>query len=198
MHFPVGRASPIKAHRRGQLVGQRSRSTNTCRRSGPPQGQPQPRGASQSCAHMAAGAKRCGRKDCFPAARSAKRTSAPGRQCQFDVVSSGRSTGLWRRQASSGCFRDFDPANGRRPTSAVPRKPVSGDAIFRLPVRPVVAGSVLSRRVPEAVLGKPGACREWQLSGSAASSRCRPTAVIGGRQLFSRTPSPGTGKTSAL
>ena len=63
-----------------------------------------------------------------------------GRLRPFDVGSSGRSTGLWHRQASSGCFRDLDPANGRRPTSAVPRKPVGGDAIFRLPVRPVVAG----------------------------------------------------------
>ena len=60
-----------------------------------------------------------------------QRVSTVGRQRPFDVVSSGRSTGLWHRQASIGCFRDFDPANGRRPTSAVPRKPVGGDAIFR-------------------------------------------------------------------
>ena len=63
--------------------------------------------------------------------------AARGRLRPFDVVSSGRSTDLWQRQPSRGCFRDFDRANGRRPTSAVPRKPVGGDAIFRLPVRPV-------------------------------------------------------------
>ena len=80
------------------------------------------------------------------ASSSEQRTSQKGRLRPFDVVSSGRSTSLWHRQASSGCFRDFDPANGRRPTSAVPRKPVVGGAIFRLPVRPVVAESGCSGR----------------------------------------------------
>jgi hypothetical protein len=45
-------------------------------------------------------------------------------------------------------LRDFDPANGRRPMSAVPRKPVGGDAIFRLRVRPVVAGCCRPLRSP--------------------------------------------------
>ena len=78
-------------------------------------------------------------KVCFRACNPGARVTARGRQCPFDVVRSGRSTGLWYRQASSGRFRDFDPANGRRPASAVPRKPVGGDAVLRLPVRPVVA-----------------------------------------------------------
>ncbi len=52
---------------------------------------------------------------------------------------------LWHRQASSGCFQDSDPANGRPPMSAVPRIPVGGNTVFRLPVRPVMAVRV-SRR----------------------------------------------------
>lgn len=64
------------------------------------------------------------------AGRFVRPTSAGGRQCPFAVVSSGRSTGLRCRQASSGRFRDFDFANGRQPASAVPCKPVVGEAIF--------------------------------------------------------------------
>jgi hypothetical protein len=95
----------------------------------------------------------------FVAARSGQRMSVQGRLRPFDVVSSGRSTSLWHRQASSGCFRDFDPANGRRPTSEVPRKPVVGGAIFRLPVRPVMAGTCQRRTAAD-----------WQPDSNAEAS----------------------------
>ena len=112
----------------------------------------------------------------FAARISVSRVAATGRQCPFAVVSSGRSTGLWHRQASSGCFRDFDPANGRRPMSAVPRKPVGGDAIFRPPVRPVVAGTASTRTVPTADTGRTRLRVEGQVPGPISCSRRRPAS----------------------
>jgi len=40
-----------------------------------------------------------------------------------------------------------------------------------------LAVSTRSRRALDAVLGKPGACREGRLSGSMANSHCRPSAA---------------------
>ncbi len=62
-------------------------------------------------------------------------------------------------------LRDFDPANGRRPMSAVPCKPVGGDAIFRLPGRPVVAATVSSQPRQEAVIRREGRCLPRSASG---------------------------------
>jgi hypothetical protein len=103
--------------------------------------------------------------------------AAVGRQRQFDVVSSGRSTGLWHRQGSSGCFRDFDPASGRRPMSAVPRKPDGGDAIFLLSVRPVVAGSARSWPRQEAAVRREGLF--MPRSASSDDAECTLTARSG-------------------
>jgi hypothetical protein len=83
-------------------------------------------------------------------------TAARGLLRLFGVVSSRRSTGLWHRRASSGCFRDFDPTNGRGPMSAAPQKAVGSDAIFRLPVRPAVTDRVSSRASLTADLDRPG------------------------------------------
>ncbi len=112
--------------------------------------------------------------DCFTAGNIGSRMTGLGRQCPFDVVSSGRSAGLWHRQASNSCFRDFDPANGRRPMSAVPCKPVGGDAILWLPVRLVVAASVSSRRRQEVDSRGVSVVGQGQLSGSAVNWQSRP------------------------
>ena len=119
----------------------------------------------------------------FRASNRKRRSTGLGRQRQFDVVSSGRSTGLWHRQGSSGCFRDFDPASGRRPMSAVPRKPDGGDAIFLLSVRPVVAGTGFPLGLPQADLGRQGHLAESQVPGAAVYSHWRPSADVGDRQV---------------
>jgi hypothetical protein len=108
---------------------------------------------------------------------AATATAAAGRLRLFGVVSSGRSAGLWHRQASTGCFLNFDPATGRRPMSAVPCKPVGGHAIFRLPARPVVAGTASSRTAPTADTGRLSLRVERQVPGAISYSRCRPTPV---------------------
>ena len=42
-------------------------------------------------------------------------------------------------------FRDFVSADGRQPTSALPKRPVTDNAVLWLPGRPLVAGSACSR-----------------------------------------------------